>query len=402
MNGIDEIILRELNPEYKFYIFGTSGMGKEFLEYTSLNICGAFDNKNTENSFENVPVLNINMLSELDDNSVILITSSYDKEIGKQLNNYENIKWISIPFLKNLIKAENFIESPQINTIMLETTNYCNAICDFCPNSSLVRKKEHMSEEVFNIAMERVKELNEPPKIFRLHCLGEPLLSPNLVEYVKRLKDMYPDSEVGFTSNFSVVDKEVINNLLEAGLDYITISLNSTNEDSYKNAMGKHMSYVRTLNNIRMLLNEINIRGSKLRVSLSIVETEDNVSEVEEFCDEWKSQNVDIRIMKLGNWIENENKECNVDIEEKRSIMNKYSYKTCPWTMCEICILSNGNYALCCFDSEGIQDMNVNEYSIKDVINSKLFKEIRKNLIHGVAESDICKGCSFLGGKEQL
>lgn len=399
MNEIDKIILKELGSEYKFYIFGTSGMGKEFLESTSLNICGAFDNKNIEGSFENVPVLNIKMLSELDDKSVILITSSYDKEIGKQLNSYENIKWISIPFLKNLVKAETFIESPQINTIMLETTNYCNAICNFCPNSSLIRKKEHMSHEVFNMAMERVKELNEPPKIFRLHCLGEPLLSPNLVEYVKKLKDLYPDSEVGFTSNFSVIDKEVIVNLLEAGLDYITISLNSTNEDSYKNAMGKHMSYERTLNNIRMLLNEINISGAKLKVSLSIVETEDNVLEVEEFCDEWKSENVDIRIMKLGNWIEKDNKEFSVDIHQKRSIMKKCSYRTCPWTYSEICILSNGNYALCCFDSEGIEDMNIKDYSIKDVINSLLFKKIRKDLIYGVAENDICKGCSFLGGK---
>lgn len=400
MNNIDEIILEELGYEYEFYIFGTSGMGKEFLESTSLKICGAFDNKNTEHFFENVPVLNINMLSELSDKSVILITSSYDKEIGKQLDNFKNIKWISIPFLKKIIIAENYINNPDINTIMLETTSYCNAICDFCPNSSMARKKEHMSEEVFEMALERVKELNKPPKIFRLHCLGEPLLSPNLVEYIKRLKKIYPDSEVGFTSNFSVANEDMIYKLLESGLDYITISLNSTNEDSYKNSMGKHMSYAGTLNNIRMLMNEIRIRDSKLKVSLSIVETKENVSEVEEFCNEWEKQNVDIRIMKLGNWIENENKESNVSTNEKRRIVKKCSFKTCPWTTSEICILSNGHYALCCFDSEGIQDMNVKNYSIKDVINSKLFKEIRKNLIYGVAENDLCKGCSFLGGKE--
>ena len=61
-----------------------------------------------------------------------------------------------------------------------------------------------------------------------------------------------------------------------------------------------------------------------------------------------------------------------------------------------ICFLSNGDYALCCFDPEGIIGLNVNDTKIRDYLKSKQLNKIKRvQFLMGTINKE-CLGCSFM------
>ena len=47
-------------------------------------------------------------------------------------------------------------EYPRV--VAIETTNYCNAKCVFCPNNTLKRNRRHMSDALFEEIIEGCRE----------------------------------------------------------------------------------------------------------------------------------------------------------------------------------------------------------------------------------------------------
>lgn len=89
--------------------------------------------------------------------------------------------------------ACNYIKIKQDNASMpeikgLELTNYCNLACPNCPTPTCKRMKGYMEEQVFNECFQYI-----PPSMedaFSLHGLGEPLLHPNFLNYLKRVVEI--------------------------------------------------------------------------------------------------------------------------------------------------------------------------------------------------------------------
>lgn len=266
--------------------------------------------------------------------------------------------------------------------VQIETTSFCNARCVFCPNTSLKRRKNIMSDTVFAKIMERVKQEKLNVSTFILHLNGEPFTDPNLFGRIKQLKSEFPDSRIRFTTNFSLADEEVVEQILDSGLDEIVCSLNSVNAETYRKIMG--LPYEKTIDNIENLLRRKETRNSSLDITLSIVATEDNAEEVEAFKSRWNG--VKVRVMKLGQW---------VDKEVPQNVYNHSREGVCPAPYTTIHILSNGDYAFCSFDAEGIVGCNVMDTSIKDAWTAKIFREARQwHLKHGRTNKE-CANCSF-------
>ena len=67
--------------------------------------------------------------------------------------------------------------------IMIEVTNSCNSKCIFCTNRKMTRKKKNIDRDIAIKALEEGKKLNIDEVGF--YVCGEPLLNPNLVEYIE-------------------------------------------------------------------------------------------------------------------------------------------------------------------------------------------------------------------------
>lgn len=318
----------------------------------------------------------------------ILIASNYDEEIARQLlaEGYKNI--LSLRMLQKRVIIENSISKRKIEACMLEATNCCNARCEFCANPVMHRKKMHMPQAVFDKTLERLLEEQISPEKFRLHFAGEPLLDPALFEKIKYLKELFPNSQVGYTTNFSIADAAVINKIIESGQDYITISLNAIEESEYQNIMG--LDYQRTISNIEAFLLKRDMEKIDMKVTLSAVanETEDTA----EFQKYWADRNVEVRVMRKGKWVGK-----NTLKDSKGNQSNKiYKVHTCGFLYNQICILSNGSYGICCFDAEGnMGGMNIWNTGIMESFNSTIKREMRKQIYEGSGLPIFCRECSF-------
>ena len=112
-------------------------------------------------------------------------------------------------------------------------TGGCNLRCPFCHNASLVltpREGENREEEVLSYLAGR-------KGILEGVCItgGEPLLQPDLSDFVKQVKNM--GFSVKLDTNGS--DPDALASLLsEGGIDYIAMDIKSAPE-SYEKAVGR-------------------------------------------------------------------------------------------------------------------------------------------------------------------
>ncbi len=266
--------------------------------------------------------------------------------------------------------------------IMIETSSLCNAQCEFCSNPTLIREKKVMDDELFSLIIERIIKEKIDVEKFILHLNGEPFTDKKLIDRIKLLKQTFPKSVVWFTTNFSMPNEEKIEKLLTSGLDTITISLNAVDSEKYHKIMG--LDFERTTANIDYLVKRNRELGNPIYIRMSIVDCGTG-DEVEKFKEKYSGM-AEIRVIKLGGWI---GKDVNNIISKNQ---NKKMY--CDDLRKQICILSNGDYAICCFDSEGQVHKNIVDTPILEAFYSEVYENLRKQQSNGIVGT-ICENCSF-------
>ena len=113
-------------------------------------------------------------------------------------------------------------------TVDIETTNRCNARCDFCPRD-MTPHQGLMNEAVFLQSLRRVAEFRElvrsrfDASVGVTMCgLGEPLLNSRVPEFVRRVREA--NFRCALSSNASLLDEPTAVALLDAGLSAIFIN----------------------------------------------------------------------------------------------------------------------------------------------------------------------------------
>ena len=82
--------------------------------------------------------------------------------------------------------------------VYVEITNVCNKNCSFCPGTK--RKPEYMSLEKFNSVLRKLQGFTE---YIYFHVMGEPLLHPQIEDFIRLAKDM--DFKPCITTNGSLL-----------------------------------------------------------------------------------------------------------------------------------------------------------------------------------------------------
>ena len=94
----------------------------------------------------------------------------------------------------------------------IETSSYCDLTCGYCPNRSMERKREFMSDEVFDTILHKYivpyKHVNSfSPPTFIPHKDGEILLNKNLPHLLRKLANTAPDMTVDIYSHGLMLPK---------------------------------------------------------------------------------------------------------------------------------------------------------------------------------------------------
>ncbi|MBR1728692.1 MAG: radical SAM protein [Selenomonadaceae bacterium] len=108
--------------------------------------------------------------------------------------------------------------------INLELSTYCNRKCSYCPLSIYPRQQEYMSKELFEKIIIQLKEMKYRAGIV-LNFFNEPLLDNHLIERIRYIRINLPDVYLLFNSNGDFLTKDLLNELFEAGLNLIIVTL---------------------------------------------------------------------------------------------------------------------------------------------------------------------------------
>lgn len=108
--------------------------------------------------------------------------------------------------------------------VYVEITNRCNRACSFCPGT--IREKKSLSMEEFQMIVNKLKGIT---KYLYLHVMGEPLVHPQLPEFIRYATGQ--GFKVAITTNGTLLSKRE-EELLNSGIYKINVSLHSFEEGS--------------------------------------------------------------------------------------------------------------------------------------------------------------------------
>jgi MoaA/NifB/PqqE/SkfB family radical SAM enzyme len=117
-----------------------------------------------------------------------------------------------------------------LNKLYIEPTNRCNLDCRTCMRNSWNEPMGYMSKAVFAQIIDGVKSFSPVPEVF-FGGFGEPLSHPQIVEMVSEAKKT--GAVVKLITNGILLTPDMSRSLLEAGIDFIWISIDGATPESY-------------------------------------------------------------------------------------------------------------------------------------------------------------------------
>jgi len=182
------------------------------------------------------------------------------EEIKKKLAEYKKNKLFQIH--KSILNTKILFD--------VELTNHCNLECIMCPRNQILRPKGIMEPNTFNKLSKWL-----PNKVNVMFSgMGEPLLNPYITSYIRTLKKK--GIYVGITSNGLLLNDKKALELIDAGIDFIQVSLHGLSEPVYDSIVkGGNLNLL--IKNLEFLSK---INKNHLTIQLSVVEQESNKKEI--------------------------------------------------------------------------------------------------------------------------
>lgn len=269
----------------------------------------------------------------------------------------------------------------------IEPTNCCNLKCPFCYRTLAIQKDLGAEIDWTGImSMETYKKIIDQIVVngkcmvpaIKLTHRGEPMLNKNLPEMI-RLAKQVGAVDVMLNTNGTVLNEELGEQILEAGLDKIFFSFDSPYEEKYENTR-VGANYVKVLNNIRHFVemrNEKKMFGTLVRVGMVITD-ETIQGETEDFYDLFKdivdvvsfnSVHEEVEVDLDGNYRDKNGKIKNVR-DRKFADSQLWQRMTINW---------NGDTEICCENYKQEWSLgNIHEKSVSEIWTGEAFEKVRE------------------------
>lgn len=284
--------------------------------------------------------------------------------------------------IAKLVKTDRF-KSPILH---VEPTNICNANCVTCPNRKQTRKKGTMDYELYCKIIDQANELGIDE--VRHSFMGEPLLDKSLAQKIEYAKNHHIKTTVIFT-NASLLTESKSQELIEAGLDTVFISMDGINKKTYE-GIRLNLNFDSVKENILNLLKlRDNQENCRPRIEFSFTVSESNESEIEQFKEYWQEKVDHINISYPHNFRGAYN--ANLDDSCSQNCI------PCFYMWHYIFVLWNGDIVPCCLDYNGDCVLgNVNDSTLKEIWFGGNLENLRqKHLNNQINTIPLCAQCSI-------
>ncbi|MBF0128246.1 MAG: radical SAM protein [Magnetococcales bacterium] len=275
--------------------------------------------------------------------------------------------------------------------IMIETINQCNARCIMCAIDFDSRKKSVMQPELFQKIVAQLAEHAGQVEKVMLYLDNEPLLDRQLHTKIRQVKQAGIRC-VNVASNGSLLTRNRVVELIEAGLDEIYLTLDSMDQATYE-SIRVGLAFERTRQGILTMIEERNRLNPALRIRLQMILLDGNHQEGERFAAHWQERlgpQDEIAIQKPHNWGRQVQVMTMGDEERVNDI-------PCIALWGTMVVHAQGTVGLCCVDTGLTHPLgDLNRESLSTVWNGSCINEMRQLHVTGQrARLPLCNRCTL-------
>lgn len=280
--------------------------------------------------------------------------------------------------------AKNQCISEYPLSVDLELSSICNLKCPMCFTiTEQFKEKVNTKLMDLNLYKKIIDEIAGKIPAIRLSFRGEPTLHPKLIECIRYAKTK-GIGEVSFLTNGSKLDEDYFEELLLAGIDWITISVDGMDE-IYEN-IRKPIKFNDILENIKNI-KKIKESHGKNRPVIKIQTVWPAIrNNIEEFYNTFVNYVDLIAFNPLIDYLGNDKEE---DIVFEKNF-------SCPQLYQRVFIGADGLAMMCSNDEEGTEIIgDANKESIYDIWHGCKLSIIREThkIENGFKKIPVCRRC---------
>lgn len=266
--------------------------------------------------------------------------------------------------------------------VYIEITNCCNLKCSFC--SPVKKPQKFMSIEEFDQILKKVSKVTN---VIYLHVKGEPLLHPNLIEFL-HLAEQY-HLQVNITTNGTLFTK-IVDKLNDCNaLHKINFSLHcEQNNPKYEEEIFK--SVEKLSNDVIVIYRLWTLKNNELdeKSTKTVAKLKEYYNLSTETVEKLKTDK-NIKISSTI-YVDKDNEFDWPEITTNKSCGYCHALKT------QIAILVDGTVVPCCLDSNGIIELgNIFNDSLEIIQTRKRYQKLKQSFRDRKPSEELCKSCTF-------
>jgi MoaA/NifB/PqqE/SkfB family radical SAM enzyme len=311
-------------------------------------------------------------------------------------NSYRKIFFESakkgVPIL-DLLRAQfpfHFSDSETPPIVAIEFTNYCNLKCPYCTSPLGLRERGYMSDNLFAKVINDLKKI----KTNRIQLVGngESTLHPNFEYFITELGKT--GKYISIVTNGQWLNKEIPNQILNAKVDLIEISIDMGGKENYENSRinGKYEKLIENLIALKSLKESLNAK-TIINIRLMVRPSQQNEYQTElKFWQQYADRVMPQYLTKINNTA------YSTDLFTPLQSQNN-TYPKCSMPFKHLEIKWTGEVLMCYYTqyqigNKGLVIGNINSNSILELWNCKIMKQYREAHRKRInSNMPACKGC---------
>ncbi len=288
-------------------------------------------------------------------------------------------------------------------TLYVEPTNICNFKCVYCPESfdDFEEKSgglQRMDLPAFTRLADQIRDLGRL-KTLNFYMMGEPFVNKALPDFVRVAKQTGVADRVIITSNGSLLTEDASRKTLEAGLDYLRISIYGGDPDAHARRTQSKIPFERVRANVARFKAMRDAMGSKTFLYAKMIDSGD-AGENGRFLAAFSPIADEANIEPVMNW--NDPAEGNLaQIDRATLLGGDYFQKRksiCPFPFYTLVVHADLRVSVCCVDwAKQAVVGDLKTQTLTDVWRGQPLRDFQLAHIEGRrAELPACADCTYL------
>lgn len=300
------------------------------------------------------------------------------------------------------ISLKDAVPLPGPLTVFVEPTNICNFKCVYCPESFTDFEERSGGLHRMDLAtFERVAgEIAAigPIKTLNFYMMGEPLVNGHLPRFVRIAKDKQAAERICVTTNATLLKETIARELIEAGLDYLRVSVYGGSAEAHSRRTQSKIPLDRIVRHVaqfRKLRDELK---APTFIYVKMIDTQ-SAEENAQFLDLFGSIGDEVTLEPVMNWNDPEEGDLSQMQRDARLSLDYYRLKkqVCPFPFYTLVVHADLRVSVCCVDwAKETVVGNLRYETLEQIWRGQKLRDFQLMHLQGRAgEHKACRDCTY-------